>query len=153
MYLVSLAMFLCVFGYDRYEVTVNTNKLTSVYNTLNYKVGLSNIKLYIDTKDNSLNAGTNGTYIRVAKGLLSVPIDEFAFVVGHEMAHIVYGSDEAYADSMSVNILKASGKYNACKGGVGYFKRLLRTYGDTGGGSDPHPKTSTRLKTIQQIAC
>jgi predicted Zn-dependent protease len=128
-------------------------RLEKTYNTLNAKVGLSNIKLKVASGDRSLNAWTNGSSITVTEGLLSVPSNEFAFVVGHEMAHIVYGSDEAYADSMSVKILQASGKYNACSGGVGFFKRLLRVDGDTGGGLDPHPKTSVRLKMIQRLAC
>jgi predicted Zn-dependent protease len=128
-------------------------KLENTYNTLNVKVGLQNIKLNVAKGDFSINAWTNGSSITVTEGLLAIPPNEFAFVVGHEIAHIRYGSDEAYADAMSVKILQASGKYNACAGGVGFFKRLLRVNGDTGGGSDPHPKTSVRLKTIQQIAC
>lgn len=128
-------------------------RLENTFNTLNTRVGLHNVKLKVARGNKGLNAWTDGSSITVTEGLLSVPSNEFAFVVGHEMAHIVYGSDEAYADSMSVKILQASGKYNACSGGVGFFKRLLREDGDTGGGLDPHPKTSVRLKMIQRLAC
>ena len=149
-FLHTILLFACFFGLVAGGAV--PTKLETVYTNLNAKVGLQNITLKV-SKDKSINGDALGRTITVTTGALALPIDDLAFIVGHEMSHVLYGPNELNADIHSIQILQNSGKYDACKGGVDLFKRFLKTNGEQGGADDPHPKNSVRIANVKKLAC
>lgn len=125
------------------------NRAESVYNQLNNRIGLS-VPIQVDS-DNWIGGWTDGSKIVVTSGLMRIAtINEVAFVIAHEMAHIIYGSSEMGADLRAIGIMNSAG-YNACTGGSRFFKRLIAMYGDQQ--DSAHPLTSVRLKVFRKHAC
>jgi hypothetical protein len=130
-----------------FSAFAGNSRVYTVYQQLIRANGFKPIPLYIDNSDMSLNASTNHRSITVTSGLInSVTTNELAFVLGHELGHIRYNNGEKGADIASLSLGRRAG-YNTCSGGIKYFKRLIRRYGDSG--DSAHPRNSIRIKYIQ----
>lgn len=124
-------------------------RIDVVYQRLSQVTGVY-VPLQI-SNDSSLGAWTNGRKIVVTAGLArSVTSNEMAFVLAHEISHILYGLDELGADRGAIDIANSAG-YNACTGGTKFFRRLLALYGDQS--DNAHPLTSLRLRLHRAHAC
>lgn len=146
----------------------NAASYRSIYNKLNSYVGLYNIKIII-RQNSSPNAEATCNEIFLNSGSVSLPKEELAFVLAHEMAHIKLGHSrfnyrgicksysiwkisENEADRHAIAYMKAAG-FDACKGSTGFFRRLLKLSINGGGLMDSHMSTQYRLKRVEQLAC
>ncbi len=145
----------------------STKDFIQIFKQLNKEAKLHNTTLVI-SKDSSINAFAYCNKIGMNIGSLNkLNIQEIAFAVGHEIGHLklnhfslINGEcvdnrtdaiiGEANADRYALKLMSATG-FNACRGGVGFFNKMLKYYGDSGG--DSHPSNSWRLQQVKKLAC
>lgn len=151
---------------------VSQTDVQTIMKNITAQTGDTNIKIIYDSSTDINAYASCGNTITVTKGAMDeLSTDEMAFVLGHELGHIklghvphknflghctggnyVWKNSEADADRFSLAVISKA-KYDACKGGSGFFMLLSRKYGNLGGPADPHPTNKFRLQQVEEYSC